>query len=181
MTTRNGPLGRLPALAEGGEVMVVIETPKGSRNKYAYDEALGVFELKGVMPEGSSFPYDYGYVPSTKGGDGDPLDILVLMDAAAFPGCVIKVRVVGAIEAEQTERDGRRERNDRLIGVATHAHTHEHVMALSDLRPQMVAEIEAFFEHYNRLAGKEFAPVRRSDADEAMGLVSQAVKDFEGT
>ena len=146
----------------------MIETPKGSRNKYAYDETLGIFELKGVMPEGSSFPYDYGYVPSTKGGDGDPLDILVLMDAAAFPGCVIKMRVVGAIEAKQTERDGRRERNDRLIGVATHAHTHEHVAALSDLRPQMIGEIEAFFEHYNRLAGKEFKPVRRSDAGEAM-------------
>ena len=181
MTTRTGPLGHLPAFAEDGEVLVVIETPKGSRNKYAYDEALGVFELKGVMPEGSSFPYDYGYVPSTKGGDGDPLDILILMDAAAFPGCVIKVRVIGAIEAEQTERDGRRERNDRLIGVATHAHTHEHVAALSDLRPQMVGEIEAFFEHYNRLAGKNFKPVRRSDADEAMNLVRQAVKDYEGT
>ena len=172
------PFDRLPAFADSGEVMVVIETPKGSRNKYAYDGTLGVFELKGVLPEGNAFPYDYGYVPSTKGGDGDPLDILVLMDAAAFPGCVIKVRVVGAIEAEQTERDGRRERNDRLIGVATHAHTHGHVTALADLRPQMVSEIEGFFEHYNRLAGKEFRPVRRSDAKEAMGLVQQAVKDF---
>lgn len=176
---QTGPFGRLPALAESGEVMVVIETPKGSRNKYAYNETLGVFELKGVLPEGSSFPYDYGYVPSTKGGDGDPLDILVLMDAAAFPGCVIKVRVIGAIEAEQTERDGRRERNDRLIGVATHAHTHEHVTALSDLRPQMVGEIEGFFEHYNRLAGKEFKPVGRGDVKKAMELLHRAVGDFE--
>ena len=178
MTKPTGPFDRLPAFTDG-EVVVVIETPKGSRNKYAYDETLSVFELKGVLPEGSSFPYDYGYVPSTKGGDGDPLDILVLMDAAAFPGCVIKVRVIGAIEAEQTERDGRRERNDRLIGVATHTHTHDHVTSLSDLRPQMVGEIEAFFEHYNRLAGKEFRPVRRSNADEALQLVHQAVSDFE--
>ena len=173
-----GPFGRLPAFADSGEVMVVIETPKGSRNKYAYDEALGVFELKGVLPEGSSFPYDYGYVPSTKGGDGDPLDILVLMDAAAFPGCVIKVRVVGAIEAEQIEHDGRRERNDRLIGVATHTHTHDHVMALADLRPQVVDEIQAFFEHYNRLAGKEFRAVGRADAETAMNLVRQAVENL---
>lgn len=179
MTVETEPLSRLPAFAETGEVLVVIETPKGSRNKYAYDGQLGVFELKGVLPEGTSFPHDYGYVPSTKGGDGDPLDILVVIDAPAFPGCVIKVRVIGAIEARQTERDGRQERDDRLIGVATQAHTHGHVTSLSDLRPQMVAEIEAFFEHDNRLAGKEFHPVRRSDAEDAMSLVKQAVEAFE--
>ncbi len=120
-------------------------------------------------------------MPSTKGGGGDPLDILVLMEAGAFPGCVIKVRVIGAIEAEQTGRDARRERNDRLIGVSTHTHTHNYVTSLSDLRPPMVGEIEAFFEHYHRLAGKEFRPVRRGDPDEAMQLVHQAVKDFDAT
>ncbi len=168
----------LPALADDGSVYVVIETAKGSRNKYAFDEKLNVFLLKGVLPEGSSFPYDYGYIPSTKGGDGDPLDILVIMDVPAFTGCVITARVVGAIEAEQTERDGRRERNDRLIGVATHAHTHDHVRSLSDLRPQMVEEIEAFFQHYNRLAGKAFDPVRRSDAGTGMTLVEESMHAF---
>ena len=172
------PLAVLPAMADDEIVYVVVETAKGSRNKYAFDEKLGVFLLKGVLPEGSSFPYDYGYIPSTKGGDGDPLDILVIMDAPAFTGCVITVKVIGAIEADQTERDGRTERNDRLIGVATHAHTHDHVQALSDLRPQMVEEIEGFFEHYNRLAGKAFKPVRRSDASDAMGLVRESMQAF---
>ena len=169
------PFADLAALADDGAVHVVIETAKGSRNKYAFEEKLGVFLLKGVLPEGTSFPYDYGYIPSTKGGDGDPLDILVIMDAPAFTGCVIEVKVIGAIEAEQTERDGRTERNDRLIGVATHAHTHDHVEALSDLRPQMIEEIEAFFEHYNRLAGKAFKPVKRSDAADAMKLVRKSM------
>ena len=173
------PRGELPALADHGAVCVVIETPKGSRNKYAYEEGLGVFLLKGVLPEGSSFPYDYGYIPSTRGGDGDPLDILVIMDAHAFTGCVITVKVIGAIQADQTERDGRKERNDRLIGVATHAHTHDHVAALSDLRPQMVEEIEGFFQHYNRLAGKAFDPVRRSDAEDAMRLVHESIRAFK--
>ncbi|GJD51568.1 Inorganic pyrophosphatase [Methylobacterium crusticola] len=168
----------LPAFAEGAAVHVVIETPKGSRNKYAYDDGTGVFQLKGVLPEGMSFPYDYGYVPSTRGDDGDPLDVLVIMDAPAFPGCVMTARIIGAIEAEQTERDGRTERNDRLIGVATHAHTHGHVTALSDLRPQMLEEIEAFFEHYNRLAGKAFCPVRRSGADAALALIRSGMKAF---
>lgn len=166
---------KLPAFAADGEVHVVIETPKGSRNKYAYDEELGALQLKGVLPEGMSFPYDYGYVPSTRGEDSDPLDVLVLMDAPAFPGCVMTARIIGAIEAEQTERDGHRERNDRLIGVATHAHTHAHVTALSDLRLQMLDEIEAFFEHYNRLAGKAFCPVRRSDAKEALDLIESGM------
>ena len=173
------PFDDLPALAEEGSVYVVVETAKGSRNKYAFEEKLGVFLLKGVLPEGTSFPYDYGYIPSTKGGDGDPLDILVIMDAPAFTGCVITVKVLGAIEAQQTERDGTKERNDRLIGVATHAHTHDHVESLSDLRPQMVEEIEAFFEHYNRLAGKAFKPERRSDAADAMNLVHESMRAFE--
>ena len=175
----NQPFADLPALADDGAVYVVIETAKGSRNKYAFDEKLGVFLLKGVLPEGTSFPYDYGYIPSTKGGDGDPLDILVIMDAPAFTGCIITVKVIGAIEAEQTERDGRTERNDRLIGVATHAHTHDHVESLSDLRPQMVEEIEAFFEHYNRLAGKAFTPVKRSDAEAAMVLVRESMRALD--
>ena len=172
------PFADLPALTDKGAVHVVIETAKGSRNKYAFDEKLGVFLLKGVLPEGTYFPYDYGYVPSTKGSDGDPLDILVIMDAPAFTGCIIEVKVIGAIQAEQTERDGKTDRNDRLIGVATHAHTHDHVESLSDLRPQMVEEIEAFFEHYNRLAGKAFKPVKRSDAAEATKLVHDGMSAF---
>lgn len=97
------------------------------------------------------------------------------MDAPAFAGCGIEVKVIGAIEAEQTEQDGRTERHDRLIGVATDAHTHDHVASLSDLRPQMVEEIEAFSEHYNRLAGKAFKPVKRSDAEAAMTLVRESI------
>lgn len=169
----------LPALVDDETVHVVIETAKGSRNKYACDPERGVFMLKGVLPEGTSFPYDFGFIPSTKGGDGDPLDVLVIMDAPAFAGCLIEVRIIGAIEAEQTERDGHVERNDRLIGVATHAHMHGDIRALSDLRPRMIDEIEGFFEHYNRLAGKAFRPVKRSDAQDAMRLVLDGIRAFK--
>jgi inorganic pyrophosphatase len=168
-------LARLPAFADDKTVNVVIETDKGSRNKYAFDPTLGVFALKGVLPEGTSFPYDFGFIPSTKGGDGDPLDVLVIMDAPAFAGCLITVRLIGVIEAKQTERDGHREQNDRLIGVATHARTHDHVQSLADLRPGMMEEIEGFFQHYNRLAGKAFDPLRRSDASRAMQLVRDSM------
>src|SRR5690348_7042755 len=80
---------------------VVIETPKGSHNKYNFDEELGLFVLGGVLPEGMSFPYDFGFLPGTLGEDGDPLDVLLLMDQPAFSGCVVPSRLIGVIEAEQ--------------------------------------------------------------------------------
>ena len=175
MSRGSTPFDRLPATSGEREALVVIETPKGSRNKYAFDEDLGIFLLKGVLPEGTSFPYDYGFIPATRGGDGDPLDILIIMDAPAFPGCVITARLIGAIKAEQTERDGGPERNDRLIGLATHARTHEHIGALSELPPRIVGEIEAFFEHYNRMAGKAFKPIGRAGPEEAWTLLEQGM------
>ena len=166
-------LSRLPTFGEDGAVHVVIETPKGSPNKYAYSEALGAFQFKMVLPEGMSFPYDFGMVPSTKGADGDPLDILILLDEPAFPGCVLEARRVGVIEADQRERDGTWERNDRLIGVAVKARTHAHIGSLSDLRPGMLDEVEAFFAQYNQLAGKDFKVRRRGNAEAALALVRQ--------
>src|ERR1700747_605593 len=89
-----------------GELRVVIETPKGSRNKYDYDPDSDCLELATVLPEGMSFPYDFGFVPSTLGEDGDPLDILVLMDAPVVPGCVIRARLVGPLEGRaQAKRE----------------------------------------------------------------------------
>src|SRR5438045_5059295 len=99
---------------------VVIETPKGSRNKFAFDPQQHIFELKKVLPEGMAFPYDFGFVPSTLAEDGDPLDVLVLMDEPAFAGCLLTARVVGAILGDEAEprRPRRRLRNDRLGAVA---------------------------------------------------------------
>jgi inorganic pyrophosphatase len=110
---------RLPAFDRAeGHLNALVDTPKGSRNKFKYDAKLGLYVLGGVLPVGASFPYDFGFVPSTRGGDGDPLDVLLLMEEPAFVGCLVPTRLVGVIEAEQTERDGDTERNDRLIGVA---------------------------------------------------------------
>jgi inorganic pyrophosphatase len=174
-----GDPSRLPAFDPGtGEVTAVVETPKGSRNKYDYDEGHGVFRLAGVMPEGTAFPHDFGFIPSTLGEDGDPLDVLVLLDAPAAMGCVLGVRLVGVIEAEQRERDGEVVRNDRLLAVATHAHTHEHVHALADLRPRLLDEIEGFFAHYNRLRGKDFRPVGRGGPERARALLEQGVARY---
>ena len=89
---------------QSGDLNVVIETPKGSRNKFAYDLELELYKLKGTLPLGANFPYDFGFVPSTLGSDGDPIDVLLLMEAPAFTGCLVEARLIGVIEVEQTEK-----------------------------------------------------------------------------
>ena len=170
-------LARLAPFRDGqNTVNVIVETPKGSRNKYNYNPDLEVFELGGVQPEGSTFPYDFGFVPSTKGGDGDPLDVLLIMDEPAPMGCLVEARLIGVIEAEQTE-DGEAGRNDRLLAVAEHAKTHSHIKTLTDLRPGLLDEIEHFFIAYNQVKGKEFKPLRRGDAETARKLVEESRTD----
>src|SRR3954454_1230877 len=165
------PLAQLPAFDADGHVNVVIETPKGSRNKYGYDPDLGAFVFKAVLPEGSSFPYDFGFIPTTRGQDGDPLDILVLLDAPIAMGCLLTARLLGVIEAEQREADGKTQRNDRRLGVATRARTHAHVRHLDELRPGFLDEVEAFFAHYNALSGRCFTPLGRGGPERARALV----------
>jgi inorganic pyrophosphatase len=142
---------------DDGDLRVVIETPRGSRSKYSYDPDCDCMQLSTVLPEGMVFPYDFGFIPSTVGEDGDPLDILVLMEASVIPGCVVRTRLVGAIEAEQKEESERWIRNDRLIGIATHAQTHDNAKKLSDLRPHLLDEIKEFFITYNKLKSDEFS------------------------
>jgi inorganic pyrophosphatase len=134
---------------------VIIETPKGSRNKFAFDPEEKTYTLKKVLPAGMVFPYDFGFVPSTKAEDGDPVDVLVLMDEPAFPGCVIKVRLVGVIEGEQSSGK-KTERNDRLIAVESANHQWKHIDHVDQLGKQFVKELGQFFVNYNELAGKEF-------------------------
>ena len=136
-------------------VRVVIETPKGSRNKYAFDSDEGVFQLKKVLPAGMEFPYDFGFVPSTKADDGDPVDVLVLMDEPAFAGCVLKCRVIGVIEGEQRDKT-EKERNDRIVAVAKDNHTWASVQHIDDLGKKFREELEEFFVNYHKLSGKTY-------------------------
>src|SRR6478672_5137473 len=85
---------RLASFDKEKKVQVIIETPKGSRNKYAWDQDQQIFELKKVLPEGMAFPHDFGFIPSTEADDGDPIDVLVLMDQPVFTGCLVKARLV---------------------------------------------------------------------------------------
>lgn len=148
---------RLPPLDDDGPntVQVIIETPKGSRNKYAFDTEQRVFQLKKVLPAGMTFPYDFGFVPSTKAEDGDPTDVLVLMDEPAFPGCLLKCRIVGIIEGEQGKKK-QRERNDRVVAVEQDNHSYSHLKHVRDLGKEFVRELEEFFVNYHELTGKKY-------------------------
>ena len=163
----------LPTFDRDGILQTVIETPKGSRNKFDFDAESGLFKLGGAMPSGVIFPFDFGFVPSTLGEDGDPLDVLLLMDAPAFAGCLVGARLVGVIEASQTERDGNTVRNDRLIAVAQHSRNHEENQNLEDLNAARLDEIEYFFQSYNTFKGKTFEVLARSDGERALQLVKE--------
>jgi inorganic pyrophosphatase len=158
---------------ESDSVNVIIDTPKGSRNKYSWDEKLEIFALSGVLPAGAVFPYDFGFIPKTRGGDGDPLDVLVVMDEPAFVGCLVSCQLLGVIEAKQTEK-GKTTRNDRLIAVSADSRTHERLKALSDLDPALLDEIEHFFVSYNVAKGKKFKPLRRLGPAAAKRLIRRA-------
>jgi inorganic pyrophosphatase len=139
---------------------VVIETPKGSRNKFAFDPKEHIFELKTVLPAGMAFPYDFGFVPSTRADDGDPVDVLVLMDEPAFPGCVLSCRPIGVIEGEQVETQGKntkdKTRNDRIVAVEQSAHSWADVKTVDDLGKRFLRELEEFFVEYHRLSATQY-------------------------
>lgn len=172
---KNSNISNLAPFNSDGEVTVVVETPKGHRNKFKYDEEKNAFMLSGVLPVGSSFPYDFGFIPSTKAPDGDPIDVLLLMDEPAFPGCLIDARLVGVIEAEQTE-DGKTTRNDRLIAVATHSSDYSDLRSLRDVNQHLLEEIQHFFVSYNQIRGKQFKPLGVYGPKRATKLLEQCMK-----
>ncbi len=151
---------------------VVIETPKGSRNKFKYDPQLGSYALSSVLAEGMVFPYDFGFIPQTKDEDGDPTDVLVLMDVPAFPGCFLESRIVGVIQCEQTE-EGKTVRNDRVLAIATSSHIHADIKEPKDLNSRMIKELEDFFVAYNKARGRKFKLLGVKDAETAMKLIKK--------
>jgi inorganic pyrophosphatase len=156
-------------------IHVVIETPKGSRNKYAFDEEQKVFELKKVLPAGLSFPYDFGFVPRTLADDGDPVDVLVLMDEPAFPGCVLKCRLIGVIEGEQGDKK-KKERNDRIVAVEKENHSFADIKVIDDLGKTFVKELEKFFVNYHELSGEQFRVIDVRGPKQARKCIDSGVR-----
>jgi inorganic pyrophosphatase len=169
---------RLSPLDDAGQsiIQVIIETPKGSRNKYAFDPAQKVFELKKVLPAGMAFPYDFGFVPSTIAEDGDPIDVLVLMDEPAFAGCLLKCRIIGIIEGEQGKKKKDRQRNDRVVAVERENHSFASVRHVRDLGKKFVEELEDFFVNFHELLGKKYRILDVKGPAEARRRIEECMK-----
>lgn len=161
-----------------GTVDVVIETPKGSAQKYDYIPSTPFFKLKKILPSGMVFPYDFGFIPKTEGEDGDPLDVIVISEFNSFPGVIIKCRIIGGIKAEQSEEEGSKKmiRNDRFLAVPKCSNIFQNIERMDDLPKQITNDLEEFFVDYNKLEGKKFKVLEKIGPKEAQRLITDQVK-----
>jgi inorganic pyrophosphatase len=159
-------------MKEKATVTAMVESPKGFNQKFDYDPKEERFRLNKILPLGLVFPFDFGMIPGTQGEDGDPLDMIIIAESATFPGCLIDCRIIGAFQAEQTERDGRKMRNDRFLGVPVISQLFPDVDEMEQLPENILNQLEHFFRNYNEQAGKQFQVIRRLNAAEAQALLS---------
>ena len=169
----------LPARDAGtGLITTVVELPRGSRNKWKFDPKSGLFRLGKVLPVGASFPFDFGFIPSTLGDDGDPLDMLILSSTPAITGGVVMVRLFGAIEAEQTA-EGKIARNDRFLGASRDALQQAVAARYHGFRRHLARRTRHFFVSYNEAEGRTFKPLKdRALADEANEMIAAGEQSF---
>jgi inorganic pyrophosphatase len=162
-----------PEFGDGNTLRVVVETPRGSRHKYAWNEEIRAFELRSTLPSGMAWPYDYGFIPRTKGEDGDPLDVLVLMDDATFPGCILRVRLIGAFKVEKNGK-----RNDRYVGCLLPSKetslSTDGYESLKDLPEQLLQEMETFLQMYSVQKGNEVRILGRMGPNRSIEAVKSA-------
>lgn len=165
---------------EKRECRAIIETPKGRRNKFKYDEESGYYKLSHVLPQGFLFPFDFGFIPSTAAEDGDALDVIVLMDEPAHVGCLLTIRLIGAIELVQTE-GGKKTKNDRLVGVSVHGFEYDSVHKISDLNPSLLKQITDFLELYNKDSGKDDKVTGVEGPERAVELLERAIGKYKSS
>ena len=144
---------QLPTWADKSCVYAVVETPRGSRAKLEFDPKLRVFTLSKPLIVGLIYPYDWGFIPSTKAEDGDPIDVLIIHDAATYPGLVLRCMPVGVLEIMQTKK-GKEERNDRIFVVPDRSPFEADLTDVRDLPKRAVKELEQFFEATDALEDK---------------------------
>ena len=148
-----------------------------SRKRHVeYPRSVWLPPRSGIRKYGTSFPFDFGFVPSTRAADGDPIDVLVLMDEAVPAGVVVACRLVGVIEAEQTDREGTSRRNDRLLAVAEASHRYGRCRTIADIGDGVLEEVERFFVFYNEQQGQRFRPLGRFGLARAKRLVDDAAQ-----
>jgi inorganic pyrophosphatase len=157
----------------------MVESPRGSSVKFKYDPDDDVIMLSRPLPAGLTFPYDWGFVPSTKAADGDPLDALILWDGTSYPGVIVPCRVIGVLNVEQTNvHSQRRERNDRLAVLPTKAPRQEGITSVFDVTTRVREEIEQFFRHAVAFEGKDLTLLGWQGPTEAQAAVAASAQAF---
>jgi inorganic pyrophosphatase len=145
---------KLPTWADDDHIFAVVETPRGSTCKLEFDPDLGNFTLAKPLMAGLTYPYDWGFIPSTKAEDGDPLDVLMIHDSRTYPGVVLRCRPIGILRVEQ-KRKGKTERNDRIFAVPDRSPMESDLVDVRDLPSRAHKELENFFLATNALEDKE--------------------------
>jgi len=154
---------------------IVIETPKGSAEKYAFVPALGFFKMKSILAKGLSFPYDFGFIMNTKGEDGDPLDAIVISEFKSFPGSLIECRIIGSVEIKEESKDGT-VRNDRYLAVPILSKTFSKLRSLKDFPKGNIEELQQFFINYMQGNGKKIKSFKITDVDKALKRLKDGKK-----
>lgn len=150
-------------------VTVVVEIPKGSRNKYELDHATGRIRLDRMLFSSVHYPADYGFIEGTLAGDGDPLDALVLVGEATFPGCVIEARPVGVFHMRDDKGD-----DEKVLTVPVSDPVQGAVRSITEVSPHLLREIEHFFTVYKELEGKKVEIKGWEDEASAVALIAEA-------
>lgn len=154
-------------------VNVVIEIPKDSVNKYEYDKELHVFRLDRTLFSPVHYPGDYGFIPRTLGMDGDPLDVLVLVEAPSFPGCLMEVRPIGVLKMiDQGEGD------EKILAVAESDPLYREVKDIAQVFEHTLREIEHFFSVYKALEGKKTELAGWAGVDVARKIIREGQERF---
>ncbi|MDB4895788.1 MAG: Inorganic diphosphatase [Firmicutes bacterium] len=155
-------------LAMDNTVDILVEIPKGSQNKYVWDQARRRIRLDRVLHSSIHYPADYGFVVETMAADGRPLDALLLVTSATFPGCVVEGRVIGCLKT--TDEKGE---DTKIIAVPTHDPRMAPFHSLQEVPPHILKEIEYFFAAYKELEGKEVEIEGWGGITEAMAAISR--------
>ncbi|MCK0144614.1 inorganic diphosphatase [Arenibacter sp. F26102] len=153
---------------------VLIEIPKGSRNKYEYDFALKKIRYDRMIFSSMMYPADYGFVPETLALDGDPLDVLVLVTEATFPGCVMEVKPIGVFH--MTDEKGP---DEKVICVPVSDPVWNKINDLNELNPHLIKEIEHFFKVYKDLEKKKVDVGGWGEQKEAREIVAKCIQRFK--
>lgn len=165
--------------AESFTCRAIIETPCGSPAKFAYDLESGLFELGKMLPLGLAFPVDFGFIPSTLGGDDDPVDVLVLPEIHLPVGTLLDVRLLGVIEAEQRKANKRPKRNDRIIARVIESRLYPGIDDLSQLGGAFVDELAVFFQTYKSLRGQTYEILDVGGPERAIAIIREGERRFE--